>query len=120
MGFSAESKRNAAIVALSAWLTACATDPPPLYQWGNYQTQIYEYFKANGKTRRAQLATLESDLRQLRADGKTPPPGFHAHLGLLYASLGNYEQSSRQFGREKTLFPESAPFMDALIEQSRR
>lgn len=60
------------------------------------------------------------DLQKIRSSGKTPPPGYHAHLGMLYASLGKDDQMVQQFQTEKQLFPESAAYMDFLLKKAKK
>jgi hypothetical protein len=103
--------------ALMATLTlgGCAPPPPPLYGWGHYQAQVYEYFKAQNSAPEAQVAVLEADLQKIRAKGQTPPPGYHAHLGMLYAALGKNDQAVLELQTEKSLFPESTIYIDRLL-----
>jgi hypothetical protein len=113
----------------SGWLSALATvtlfsgcamnhSAPPLYQWTGYQPQVYEYFKGKSGPE-AQIEALEKAFEQIRANGNTPPPGFHAHLGMLYASVGKDQQAQQAFEAEKQLFPESSSFMDFLTKKSK-
>ena len=97
-------------------LVGCA-GPQRLYQWEDYQPQVYEYFKGQGSGSEAQIAALESGVQKIRAKGTMPPPGYHAHLGLLYSHQGKADQVVQQFETEKTLFPESAPYMDFLLKK---
>ncbi len=79
-------------------MTGCAANKstPALYQWDGYQPQVYEYFK--GKTGpEEQIGALEQALEQIRGKGNLPPPGFHAHLGMLYASVGKDQQATQAF-----------------------
>lgn len=99
-----------AIVALSG----CATQPKPLYDWESYQPQVYEYFK--GESKEAQIIALERDLEKIKASNNAAPPGYHAHLGLLYASVGKSDKMVEQFQIEKQLFPESANYIDFLLK----
>lgn len=99
-------------------LTGCHTAPKPLYQWESYQPQVYEYFK--GQASAEQVTALERDLQKIRAAGGMPPPGYHAQLGLLYASLGKEEQVVQEFQTEKELFPESSPYMDFLMRKFKK
>ncbi|MOA60816.1 hypothetical protein D3C78_1858050 [compost metagenome] len=48
------------------------------------------------------------------------PPGYHAQLGLIYSSLGKDDQMIQQFQTEKALFPESAKYMDFLMNNARK
>jgi len=98
-------------------LVGCAASTtPPLYQWSGYQPQVYEYFKGQSPPQ-AQIDALEKALQEIRAKGDTPPPGFHAHLGMLYASVGKEQQAEQELQAEKNLFPESTAYMDFLMKK---
>ncbi len=99
-------------------LTGCANQPQPLYHWSGYQEQVYAHFKGDGSSPQEQVAALEASLQEARAEDRALPPGFHAHLGMLYAELGKADQVRQQFETEKTLFPESAPYMDLLLRNA--
>lgn len=100
-------------LALSAVLTGCATAPKTLYQWDGYQPQVYQYLK--GESPVQQIAEMEKSLALISAKGNSVPPGFHAHLGMLYSIAGKSDQVATQFEDEKKLFPESAAYMDFLL-----
>ncbi|EON13627.1 MULTISPECIES: DUF4810 domain-containing protein [Pandoraea] len=110
------SSGRAAVAAIigGALLTGCATPPKPLYDWESYQPQVYEYFK--GESKEAQIIVLERDLEKIKAANNAAPPGFHAHLGLLYASVGKSDKMVEEFQTEKQLFPESAGYIDFLLK----
>ncbi len=98
-------------------LAGCAASTtPPLYQWSGYQPQVYEYFKGQSSPQE-QIDALEKALQEIRAKGDTPPPGFHAHLGMLYASVGKEQQGEQELQAEKQLFPESKAYMDFLMKK---
>ena len=98
-------------------LAGCQPAPKPLYQWESYQPQVYEYFK--GEPKEAQIEALERDLQKINASGRSAPPGYHAHLGMLYLSMGKDDQMVQQFRTEKALFPESGPYMDFLLKNAK-
>lgn len=107
---------------LPLWLAAsllggCASGPQTLYDWDQYQPRVYQYFQGDESSLEEQIAGLEENIQQAHAKGRAVPPGFHAHLGLLYARLGREDQVRQQFETEKRLFPESAPFMDFLLRE---
>lgn len=104
-------------LAASTLLTGCA-GPKTLYQWEGYEPQVYEYFKGE-EPKEAQAEALERDLQKIRSTGKAVPPGYHAHLGLLYLSMGKDDQMVQQFNTEKTLFPESGTYMDFLLKNAK-
>ena len=105
-------------VLVSGLLAGCNSGPKTLYQWESYQPEVYEYFKGE-EPKEAQAEALERDLQKIRSTGNTPPPGYHAHLGLLYLSMGKDDQMVQQFRTEKTLFPESTPYMDFLLKNAK-
>ena len=100
-----------------AMVAGCQTAPKPLYQWESYQPQVYEYFK--GESKEEQVEALERDLQKINASGNSAPPGYHAHLGLLYLSMGKDDQMVQQLRTEKALFPESAGYMDFLLKNAK-
>lgn len=105
---------------LLIFLPGCSTAPLTLYQWEGYQPQIYEYFKGQGNSAEAQINTLEEGLQKIRAKGSNPPPGYHAHLGLLYGQIGKEDQLVQQLNTEKLLFPESAAYIDFLLRKQKK
>ena len=109
------------VLAASALLAGCAhtATTPPLYQWDGYQPQVYEYFKAQ-RNPEDQIDALEKALQQILAKGSLPPPGFHAHLGMLYASVGKDQQAQHELEAEKRAFPESSTYMDFLLNKSKQ
>jgi len=107
------------ILGASLLLSACAQGPQPMYQWEGYQHQVYLYMKGEASAQQ-QIAEMEGDLQKIRAHGKTPPPGYYAHLGLLYANVGNSAMVVQDFQAEERLFPESAPYMDYLLSQNKK
>lgn len=114
------TKIAATVLALtvSAMLTGCASAPKTLYQWESYQPQVYQYLK--GESPVQQIAAMERDLQTISAKGNMVPPGFHAHLGMLYSIAGNQDQVMAQFEDEKKLFPESSAYMDFLLGKMKK
>lgn len=113
-------KKNTALLALLACavLAGCASRPKTLYQWEGYQPQVYQYLK--GESPEQQIAAMEKDLQTISAKGNRAPPGFHAHLGMLYSIAGKPDQVVAQFEDEKKLFPESGAYMDFLLGKLRK
>ncbi|MDR2030800.1 MAG: DUF4810 domain-containing protein [Azoarcus sp.] len=109
--------RRAAVCALAALFSGCASAPRPLYDWGSYEAQVYAHLK--GESREAQIEAMERDLQKIHARGRTALPGFFAHLGLLYRETGNDAKAAECFEMEKRRFPEAAPFMDFLLGKRR-
>lgn len=113
-------RRVIGVLAACALLSACATGPKTLYQWESYQPEVYEYLKGDGADAQKQIAVLEEGLQKIRAKGNQEPPGYHAHLGMLYANAGKTDQMVQEFEAEKKLFPESAPYLDFLTSKLKK
>ncbi len=110
------NNRTYAVLASVAFtlLAGCATQKT-MYGWKDYQPQVYKYFK--GSDADGQIIVLEKNLEEFKARNEPAPPGFHAYLGMLYAQTGNIDRTTQEFGEEKTLFPESAFYMDFLLNK---
>ncbi|WP_082779426.1 DUF4810 domain-containing protein [Acetobacter cerevisiae] len=110
------SKKALAGLGLLGCLAACSngSKTPPLYSWQDFPTQQYLYLKGQTDPQ-AQIIVLEKDVQKAQAKGLALPPGFHAHLGMLYATTGRTDLAQQEFSQEKTLFPESATYMDFLL-----
>ena len=96
----------------------CVSPPHNLYQWGSYQPEVYQYFK--GGSKEEQIAKLEADLQKIQSSGKAVPPGYHAQLGLLYGQTGQDDRMIQEFQTEKSLFPESGPYIDFLLKKDKK
>jgi hypothetical protein len=112
-----KSRFSAIILALviTVCFSGCASQ---IYYWGNYEGQVYAYLK--GESPANQISILERDRKTIESGGMKAPPGFYAHLGLLYTESGNNAEAVICFETEKTLFPEAAAYMDFLLTNLRR
>jgi hypothetical protein len=103
------------LLACMLLFSGCANRTPTIYYWGDYQPQLYAYLKNEGTSHAEQILALQKIIEEAKAANKSVPPGFHAHLGLLQISEGKPELARQELETEKTLFPESAVFMDFLL-----
>lgn len=97
-------------------LSGCASQPT-LYRWGDYDNQLYNHFKNTGSVDE-QIAALEKTLATGN-QAQNPGPGIYAHLGLLYAKQGREDLMRKSWEREKTLYPESAAYLDFLMNRKK-
>lgn len=104
------------IVAILA-LGGCATAPPQMYHWPDYQRNVYDYMKGDTANPGEQLQRMSKQADAARAAGRPLPPGFRAHVAMLEIQLGQYDQAKQQFEAEKMAFPESTQYMDFLLKQ---
>ncbi len=106
-------------IGLLVLLTGCAQAPKPLYDWGSYPSQVYSHLKGDGSGPATQVGELEADAQKAASRGGQLPPGFRAHLGMLYLTLGQDDLARQQWQAEKASFPESAHFVDFLLAKGR-
>jgi len=106
------------LVLLAALLlTACAGNGKrSLYAWGDYPDRVYNHLKGEEQGWHEDITALEEQARKAEADRWDLPPGFRAHLGLLYLKAGQPDLAIGYFQAEKKAFPESATFMDFQLK----
>ena len=112
--------RQAALLAIVTTLAACATKSPTLYSWEGYQANLDAYFRPGNLSIDTQTQKMEQDLQKIRFAGLSVPPGYHAHLGLLYGEQGDLDKFAQQVALEKSKFPESQTFMDFLVRNFKK
>jgi hypothetical protein len=95
--------------------SACTGAPGSLYAWGNYENKVYAYLQNESPAE--QIDVLQNDLIKIEETGRKAPPGYYAHLGMLYAEVGEHGLAISCFMAEKARFPEAAVFMDYLLER---
>jgi hypothetical protein len=103
-----------AVLFLAVCFSSCESTPV-LYSWGSYESQVYDRLRGDSSPY-TQIGALEKDLETILSSGKQVPPGFYAHMGLLYSETGNRTRAIYCFETEKTRFPEAAAYMDFLLK----
>lgn len=99
--------------------TGCETQQQQ-YHWGNYEQLVYLMYAQPGEsTPEVQIERLTRDRQIAQQKGKPIPPGVNAHMGMMYAALGNTGQALAAFEEEKRLYPESRVFMDGMIKRAK-
>lgn len=109
--------RLVAAIATGSVLVGCAEAPKRLYYWEGFQGQLYEHFKADSSSPEDQLRILNAQAQKARASGAALPPGFRAHLAMIYLRLGRDGEAKQELEAEKANFPESAQYMDFLLKR---
>lgn len=106
-----------AVAASLLVLAGCANKPKPLYHWDSFPSQQYSALLREGVSPDEQIRTMEAQAEKARATNAALPPGFRAHLGMLYLGAGNPQRAKELWVAEKTAFPESSPYMDRLLKK---
>ena len=109
--------RLVAAIAMGSVLVGCVQAPKQIYHWEGFQGQLYEHFKADSSSPEDQLRILDAQAQKARARGAASPPGFRAHLAMIYLRLGRDGEAKQELEAEKANFPESAQFMDFLLKR---
>ncbi|AHG22082.2 lipoprotein [Chania multitudinisentens RB-25] len=113
------TKKISGLLLAATLLGGCVAPQKTLYSWDGYQTTVYQHYQPGSSSPEQQIAALKESIEKSRAKDKAVPPGLHAHLGMLYANTGRADQALAEFNTEKSLFPESAPFMDFLMSKDK-
>jgi len=109
----------ALVVALLA--AGCASEtkrkkPTSKYDWGAYDERVYRmYVRADEFDPAEDARKLAEQIDATLNDGFAVPPGLQAHVGMLLAAAGDRDAAAARFEAEKSAFPESAAFMDAIL-----
>lgn len=116
-----DTKQGVVLLAglLAATLSGCVTRQQPLYYWGNFQDQQYAYFKGERGPEDG-IQNLEKVREEAKSRGKLVPPGFQAHLGLLYGQTGRTDLFEQNLLAEKQQFPESSVYVDFLLKNKQK
>jgi len=110
-----------AAMVIAAGLSSGCAEKPQIYRWGIYEELVYNmYAKPGTADADMQVISLSQDITRTESQGKRVPPGVHAHLGYMYYLSGDAEAALEEFATERALFPESATFIDGMIERLRK
>ncbi len=102
---------------LLSWILTGCGGTQSLYHWGHYEDLLHAMYTHPGKAEPPlQIEILSQDIDRAHASGQAVPPGVHAHLGYLLSLQGHMDAARREFETEKSLYPESARFMDQLMK----
>jgi len=103
------------LAALGAALAVTACAPTTRFEWGAYEQTLYAYTQ-NPENRSVYKTSLEQTIERGQKRNAVAP-GMHAELGYLYLEEGDSAAALQHFQQERSLFPESARFMDRVISQ---
>lgn len=98
--------------------TGCASSSN-LYYWGEYEELVYNmYNKPGSATPEVQIDKLTRDIQKADSRGRPVPPGVFAHLGFMYAAVGNQSDAIASFNEEKERFPESHVLINGMMSRA--
>jgi len=76
------------------------------------------YNKPGSATPEVQIDKLTRDIQKADSRGIPVPPGVFAHLGFMYAAVGNQDDAITSFNEEKERFPESHVLVNGMISRA--
>ena len=112
--------RVLSLILLLGLLCGCTSNT--LYEWGNYDQWLYENYKSpkNDEELYVDLTRLITEYESRKNPAVKPmAPGLYAEYGFLLMRRGENERAIGYYTKEKTLWPESAVFMDSMIQVAR-
>jgi len=100
-------------------LSGCGTQPKPLYTYGNYSSSYYASKKDVGADTALELQkSIEYAIANSEnSTSRRVAPGMYANLGYIYLKGGETDKAIESFNKEKSIYPESAHFMDRMIKK---
>lgn len=107
-------KRLLMVSILAASVTACTGTGNALYDWGNYEDNLFSYYH-DPVDQEVVLERHLEHLARLERHDRLPAPGLLAEAGTLYLLLGDEQKAIEYFQKEHDLWPESQVMMSALI-----
>lgn len=107
----------AIVVAFIA--SGCAPKTQPLYNYNDYSESYYAYKKDVSEESALKLQmSIEKAIEEVgESRSGRVPPGMYANLGYLYLKAGSSKEAIASFETEKSIYPESAHFMDRIIKK---
>jgi hypothetical protein len=106
------------ILALALALGGAGCGSTSYYEWGHYEDSVYAVtVRPDSFDLAAEIDALERQVEESVNAERPIPPGLHAHLGYLHTVAGNGDAARAHLEQEKALFPESARFVDHMLER---
>jgi len=112
--------RSLSLLILFCLICGCAS--PSLYEWGNYDVWLYENYKnpKDDEELYVDLTALITEYESRKNPSVKPlAPGLYAEFGFLLMRRGENKRAIEYYGKEKSLWPESATFMDSMIQTAK-
>ena len=106
------------LLTFTFFISACS-QPKPLYYYGDYSEQYYQSKKelSNASQLQLQQSIAEAIQNAPQSTSGRVAPGLYANLGYLNLKMGNNKEAIENFEQEKALYPESAKFMNRMIQK---
>lgn len=104
--------RSFVALLLLMGLTGCTSTS--LYDWGNYEENLFTYYHRPDRQDQVVAEHLQF-LAKLEQSNQRPAPGLLAEAGTLLLLQGQTREAIEYYQKEHDVWPESRPMMSALI-----
>lgn len=108
------TSRLIGIAASLLLLGGCATQHQH-YDWGNYESSLYVYYKNPASAARL-VQALQGLIATSNQTGRPVAPGIYAEYGYLLLQEGKSQDAIAAFRQEESHWPESKVFMDQMVK----
>ncbi len=107
------------ITTIALLMSACSTKQEPLYIYGDYSQSYYDSKKNLGVNTALELQKSIEYAIENASESRSGrvAPGMYANLGYIYLKGGKAAQAIESFNKEKSIYPESAHFMNRMIKK---
>jgi hypothetical protein len=107
------------ILAAALFVLSGCSGKEPLYYYGDYSESYYNDKKEMSAESALELQKAIEEAIEDADEGSSDrvAPGMYANLGYIYLKQGNTKKAKENFIKEKTLYPESAHFMDRMLQK---
>ena len=102
----------ALLLFISVFGIGCASKG--LYEWGDYELALYRFYD-DPENLDEYVEALDEIVNESESADRVPPGMYAEYAYVLYVS-GQSDMATTYFQREKEKWPESALFMDMMIE----
>jgi hypothetical protein len=109
--------RTPIALLLLACLAACVSQP--MYQWGTYESNLFQSYKDPTKVEALRI-NLEAHTALMESNRQKVAPGLYAELGTLYLQLGSSDKAINMYKKEREAWPESQGLMNSMIQNLER
>lgn len=102
------------------FFTGCVTkQPTTMYCHNHAYTKSMYYYLQNEPNYDDQLKLMEKYFNIASETNTLPAPGAYAHMAMLYSKIGNDVEAIKYLNMEKEAFPESAHYIDFLLQKKK-
>lgn len=111
-------RRMALLVIVCSAMTGCASKDYVYCHDLSYSESMYMYLKKDPDYQK-QLELMDVYFKEAESSGKKVAPGAYAHYALLKSKVGNNAESVKYLEMEKETFPDSAFYMNQLLNDAK-